>query len=167
MSKEYWSPRHREILTVCTLWPCPFDTDQIVGDSMRAYEKNTSVTVFEATRFLYSSICYAKVSWLGSSKSLWVFCICSGQMQRVRQQSLGPGLAEGKNGLLSCVGEKNGGTLKDPGACWGSQLEALFRVISEVYHADTRKNEIRLFHMVVQVSMTEDSFLCFFIEGSH
>lgn len=35
----------------------------------------------------------------------------------VRQQSTGPGLAEVKNGLLSYVGERNGGTLKDPGAC--------------------------------------------------
>lgn len=87
-------------------------------------------------------------------------------MQRVGQQSPGPGLTGGKNGLLSCVEEKNGGTFKDPGACWGSQLEALFRVISEVYCADTRKNEIRLFHMVVQVGMTEDYFLCFFMESS-
>lgn len=39
MSKESRSPRHREILTVCTLWPCPSDTDQIVSDTWRHMRK--------------------------------------------------------------------------------------------------------------------------------
>lgn len=59
---EYRSPRHREILTECKLWPYPFDTDQVVSDNMKSYEKNTSVPVFVATRFLYSIICYTKVT---------------------------------------------------------------------------------------------------------
>lgn len=82
---------------------------------MRAYEKNTSAPVFEATRFLYSSICYTKVTVVLGAPNL---------------------------------------------------MQAICRVLSEVCCADTRKNEIRLFHMVVQVGMTEDYFLCFFIEGS-
>ena len=40
-----------------------------------------------------------------------------GQMPMVRQQSHGPGLAKGENSLLSCVGKRNGGPLKDLVPC--------------------------------------------------
>lgn len=108
MSMEYRSSRHREILTVCKLWPCPFDTDQVVSDNMKSYEKNTCPSFCSHKVPLQHRLLYQSYCWFGSSKSFWIFSICSGQMQMVRQQSPGPGLAAGKNGLLSCVGERNG-----------------------------------------------------------
>ena len=90
---------------------------RVVSENMRSCEKNPDAPVLVATRFLYSSICYTGVTVVLGTPELQ-FCLHLLWPNADGEAAIPwSWVSKGEKWLAVCVGKRNGGPLKDLGAC--------------------------------------------------